>query len=268
MTRCEILRRLHHAPPILLLPNCWDAASARVFEVAGFPAIATSSAAVAYALGYGDGQRFPLDDHFRVIENVVATVNVPVSVDFEAGYAGDDATLAANIRRLAATGAAGYNFEDALGEVELFPLDVQTRRVRVAKEAAPDLFLNARCDIFLGSIGPAESRLERTIERLDAYLQAGADGIFVPGLSDSETIATIATRFRKRPLNVLAGPALPAIAELERLGVARVSVGSWPMRRLLGVLRDIARELRRDGTFGFTRDPVVSYPDANALFAR
>jgi 2-methylisocitrate lyase-like PEP mutase family enzyme len=268
VTRCEIFRRLHHSPPTLLLPNCWDAASARIFEVAGFPAIATSSAAIAFALGYSDGQRLDVDAHFNAIANIVATVDVPVTVDLESGYAADTIGLTKNVRRLALLGVAGYNLEDSSGKGVLYSIEDQCARITAAKDAAPDVFLNARTDILLDGIGDPSTALERSIERLDAYLHAGADGIFVPGISDPETIATIARRFPKRPLNVLAGPKTPSTIEMQGLGVARISVGSWPMRRAMGLLRDIARELRRDGTFNFTRDPVISYDDANALFNR
>jgi len=170
--------------------------------------------------------------------------------------------------RIALLGVAGYNLEDSARKGELHSIDDQRARITAAKDAAPDLFLNARTDIFLEGIGDPATALERSLERLDAYLNAGADGIFVPGINDAETIGAIARRFPKRPLNVLAGPKSPTVAELQGLGVARISVGSWPMRRTMGLLRDIARELRRDGTFNFTRDPVISYDDANALFNR
>jgi 2-methylisocitrate lyase-like PEP mutase family enzyme len=253
---------------VLVLPNCWDAASARIFEVAGFPAIATSSAAIAFALGYADGQHIDVDAHFTLIANIVATVDIPVSVDLEAGYASDTIGLAKNVRRLSLLGVAGYNLEDSVRKGELYSLEEQCARITAAKDAAPDVFLNARTDIFLDCIGDPATALARSNERLEAYLTAGADGIFVPGISDNETIAAIARRFPKRPLNILAGPKCVSVAELARLGVARVSVGSAPMRRTLGVLRDIARELRRDGTFTYTTEPSVSYDDANALFIR
>ncbi|GAC1408355.1 MAG: isocitrate lyase/phosphoenolpyruvate mutase family protein [Candidatus Velthaea sp.] len=266
MTKAEIFRRLHHAPPALLLANCWDAASARLFEVAGFPAVATSSAGLANALGYADGQQLDLETHFGMIGNIVATVSVPVSVDFEAGYAADAAQLARNIHRLASLGVAGYNLEDSRRKGELFALDEQIARISAAKKAAPHLFLNARTDIVLDRIGDEATRLERALDRLKAYLDAGADGVFLPGITDAAAIEKAVKHFPKKPLNILAGPASPSVAELEALGVARVSVGSWLHRRSLGLVRDIARELRRDGTFGFTRDSHVTYDDANALF--
>jgi 2-methylisocitrate lyase-like PEP mutase family enzyme len=266
--RSEIFRRLHHAPPVLRLPNCWDPASARIFEVAGFPAIGTSSAAVANALGAQDGDCLDVSTHLAAIARITAVVSVPVSVDFESGYAADTAKLSRNIARLATTGAAGYNLEDSRVKGELYTLAEQCERIAAAKAAAPLLFLNARTDIFLAGIGNAESRLERSKERLAAYLEAGADGVFVPGISDEATIGDIARAFRKKPLNILAGPSTPPVAELERIGVSRVSVGSWPMRRTMSVLRDIARELHRDGSFGFMREPMIPYEEMNALFTR
>jgi 2-methylisocitrate lyase-like PEP mutase family enzyme len=266
--RAEIFRRLHHAPPILVLPNCWDPATARIIEIAGFPAVATSSAAVANAHGVQDGDCLDVSVHLAAVARIVEVVNVPVSVDFESGYAEDTAKLGRNIVRLAATGAAGYNLEDSRAKGELYSLAEQCERIAAAKTAAPQLFHNARCDIFLYDIGAADSQLERTKERLAAYLEAGADGIFVPGLADPVTITDIARTFRKKPLNVLAGANMPAVTELEACGVSRVSLGSWPMRRAMTVLRDIARELHREGTFGFMGDPAIGYDEMNALFTR
>lgn len=268
MKRSDIFRRLHHAPPVLRLPNCWDPASARIFEVAGFPAIGTSSAAVANALGVQDGDCLDVSAHLAAVARITAVVSVPVSVDFESGYAADTAKLGRNIARLATTGAAGYNLEDTRVKGELYAISEQCERIAAAKAAAPALFLNARTDIFLDSIGAPESRLQRTKERLAAYLDAGADGIFVPGIAEEELISDIAHAFRKKPLNILAGPTTAPVAELERMGVSRVSVGSWPMRRTMSVLRDIARELQHDGSFSFMREPMIPYDEMNALFTR
>ncbi len=268
MNRFEIFRRLHHAPPLLRLPNCWDPATARIYEVAGFPAIATSSAAVANALGSQDGDCVDVSAHLAAITRITGVVSIPVSVDFESGYAQDVGKLARNIGRLAATGAAGYNFEDTRVKGELYSIEEQSERIAAAKAAAPALFLNARTDIYLDGIGAPEARLARTKERLAAYLEAGADGIFVPGIADEETIGELARAFRKKPLNVLANAGTPAVVELERLGVARVSLGSWPMRRAMSVLREMARNLQRDGSFGFMNDTSIPYEEMNALFTR
>jgi 2-methylisocitrate lyase-like PEP mutase family enzyme len=264
--RRRAFRALHAGPAILVLPNAWDVASARIYEEAGFPAVATSSAGLANALGFPDGNALDVDLHLATLERLAAALGVPLSADVESAYATDARGVAAFITRLAATGVAGFNLEDALHERELFPLDEARARVRAAREAAPELFLNARTDIYLGAIGPENTRFDATVERLRAYADAGADGLFVPGVTDAETIARLAAA-TPLPLNVLAGPATPDAATLQRLGARRVSVGSGPMRRTLAVLREIAHELRDAGTFSYTRDAIVPYAEANALVA-
>ncbi len=262
--RRRAFRALHAGPALFVIPNGWDVVTSRIFEDAGFPAVATSSAAVANALGYPDGNALDVDLHLAAIERIVRALDVPVSADVESGYSADTAALTKFITRLAATGVAGYNLEDVKAEGELYPLDEAVARVRAARAAAPDVFLNARTDIYLMGIGPAETRLERTLERLNAFADAGADGVFVPGVMDGVTIGKLAIATR-RPLNVLAGPKTPDRASLQALGVRRVSVGSGPMRRTLGVLRDIAHELRDAGTFSYTREASVPYAELNAL---
>ncbi len=265
--RRRAFRALHEGPAILVLPNAWDVISARVYEDAGFPAVATSSAGLANSLGYADGNVLDIELHLATLERIVHALDVPLSADIESGYAPDTASLGQFVRRLAQTGVAGYNLEDGLYESEIFPIEQAAERVAAAKEAAPDVFLNARTDIYLAHIGSPAKRFEATVERLRAYAKAGADGVFVPGIADAETIRRIAASVAL-PLNVLAGPTIPDAAALQRLGVRRVSVGSSVMRRTLGVLREIAHELRDSGTFSFTREPSVSYADANALLER
>lgn len=267
VNRPQRFRELHHAPSVLRLPNAWDAASARIYETAGFSAIGTSSAGIAYALGYPDGQRLDPDAHLSTIATIVGMVSVPVTADIEAGYADNARGVAAFVARLANIGVAGYNLEDSRAKGELYPVEEQCARLRAAREAAPALFINARTDIYLDRIGAEGDRFGETVRRLRAYAGAGADGAFVPGLHDAAVIRDLASAL-DRPLNVLAGPASPSVAELEALGVKRVSVGSWPMRRTLGLLREIAREFHDDGTFAFTRDPALAYDEANALFSR
>lgn len=262
--RRSAFRALHGGPKLLVLPNAWDVVTARVFEDAGFPAVATSSAAVANALGYRDGNALDVDLHLATIERIVHALNVPVSADVESGYSADAGALSTFVTRLAATGVAGYNLEDVRGEGELFAIEDAVARVRAARAAAPDVFLNARTDVYLMGIGPAETRFERTVERLRAFAGAGADGVFVPGVMDAETIAKLAAAV-PLPLNVLAGPKSPDAATLQTLGARRVSVGSGPMRRTLGVLREIAHELRDAGTFSYTREPSVPYAELNAM---
>jgi 2-methylisocitrate lyase-like PEP mutase family enzyme len=265
--RRRAFRALHEGPAILVLPNAWDVISARVYEEAGFPAVATSSAGLANSLGYADGNVLDVELHLATLERLVQALDVPLSADVESGYAADAGSLAEFVTRLAATGVAGYNLEDGRYESDVFPIEEAAARVAAAKTAAPDVFLNARTDIYLAHIGSPAKRFGTTVERLRAYAEAGADGVFVPGIADAETIRRLAASV-SLPLNVLAGPTIPDAAALQRLGVRRVSVGSSVMRRTLGVLREIAHELRDAGTFSFTREPSVSYAEANALLER
>jgi 2-methylisocitrate lyase-like PEP mutase family enzyme len=262
--RRRAFRALHEGPATFIIPNGWDVVTSRIFEDAGFPAVATSSAAVANALGYPDGNALDVDLHLAAIERIVRALNVPVSADVESGYSENTTALTAFVTRLAATGVAGYNLEDVKAEGELFELDEAVARVRAARTAAPDVFLNARTDVYLMAVGPAETRFERTVERLRAFADAGADGVFVPGVMDADTLGKLAAA-APRPLNVLAGPKTPDRAALQALGVRRVSVGSGPMRRTLGVLREIANELRDAGTFSYMRETSVPYAELNAL---
>lgn len=267
MPEPRVFHALHAGPRVFVLPNAWDVITARLFEDAGFPAVATSSAALANALGYTDGRALPLDLHLATLARIVRSAGVPISADFENGYADEPEAVGDAVAQLAATGVAGFNLEDTKAPGELYEVEEQVARLKAARDAAPSLFLNARTDVFLEAIGPEEIRFAVAAKRLRAFVEAGADGVFVPGVSDPDMIARLVA-VTTRPLNVLAGPATPDVVTLAHLGVRRVSVGSWPMRRTLGVLREIAHELRDDGTFGFTRQPSVSYADANALVAQ
>lgn len=266
--RRRAFRALHEAPELFIIPNAWDVVSARVFEEAGFPAVATSSAALANALGAPDGNALDPDLHLATLERIVRALDVPLSADVESGYGADPDAVAAFVTRLEATGVAGYNLEDGRGdEQSVYALEDAVARVRAARAAAPGLFLNARTDIYLAGVGAESTRFDATVERLNAFAGAGADGVFVPGVMDEPTIAKLAAA-SPRPLNVLAGPKTPDAARLQSLGVRRVSVGSGPGRRVLGVLREIAVELRERGTFSYTREVGMSYADANALVRR
>ena len=253
--RGEVFRRLHAGKPILVLPNVWDVASARIVEQAGFPAIATSSGGVAFALGYADGERISRDEMAAAVARIVAHVAVPVTADMESGYGRRPEDAAATVRAAIAAGAVGMNFEDSPGEggEPLFPEALQVERVRAAREAADatgvPFVLNARTDVYLDNVGAPETRLAHAVRRLNAYRAAGADCLFAPGVTDADTIATL-VRQVKGPLNVLASVASPPVSELQRLGVARVSLGSGPMRAGLTVLRRLAEELRAAGTYG------------------
>jgi 2-methylisocitrate lyase-like PEP mutase family enzyme len=270
--KAALFHRLHQGPGILVLPNVWDVASARIVEQAGFPAIATSSAGVAFALGYPDGERISRDEMTSVVARIVAHVAVPVTADMEAGYGRGPEDAAATVRAVIAAGAVGMNFEDSPGEggEPLLPEALQVERVRAAREAADatgvPFVLNARTDVFLEQVGEPAGRLAHAVRRLNAYRSAGADCLFAPGVSDAATIAMLVKEVRG-PLNVLAVAASPPIRELERLGVARVSLGSGPMRAGLTVLRRIAEELRTAGTYGALAG-AIPHADLNRLLGQ
>jgi 2-methylisocitrate lyase-like PEP mutase family enzyme len=270
--KAALFHRLHQGPGILVLPNVWDVASARIVEQAGFPAIATSSAGVAFALGYPDGERISRDEMTSVVARIVAHVAVPVTADMEAGYGRGPEDAAATVRAVIAAGAVGMNFEDSPGEggEPLLPEALQVERVRAAREAADatgvPFVLNARTDVFLEQVGEPAGRLAHAVRRLNAYRSAGADCLFAPGVSDAATIAMLVKEVRG-PLNVLAVAASPPIRELERLGVARVSLGSGPMRAGLAVLRRIAEELRTAGTYGALAG-AIPHADLNRLLGQ
>jgi 2-methylisocitrate lyase-like PEP mutase family enzyme len=270
--RAEAFRRLHDRSRILVLPNAWDVGSACVFAAAGFPAVATSSAGVAWALGYADGQHLSRAEMADAVRRIARRLTVPLTADMEGGYGDDAASAAETVRAVIAAGAVGLNLEDGTHRPgrPLLEMEVQVERVWAARRAADEegvpVVLNARTDVYLAAVGDEAGRFEHAVRRANAYREAGADCLFVPGVSDAATIAALA-RAVNGPLNVLAGPGTPPVAELARLGVARVSVGGGPARAALTVTRRVAEELLGPGTYtSFTRD-TLSYAEVNRLLA-
>jgi 2-methylisocitrate lyase-like PEP mutase family enzyme len=216
VSKAETLRRLHLAPPLLVLPNAWDVASARAFAaLPGCRALATSSAAVARSLGWDDGEQTPRDEMLRVVERIAAAVDVPVTADLEAGYGDPAGTALAAV----SAGAAGMNLEDSRAG-ELLPIDDQVAVIAAVRAAAPELVLNARVDTFIHGDGG----VEHAIERGNAYLAAGADCVY-PIAAPAPAIGALAQDIAG-PVNILFGPESPGLDELEQLGVARVTFGS------------------------------------------
>ena len=278
MTHHELaarFRQLHAAgaDPILILPNAWDAMSARLVEAAGATAIATTSAGVSWALGYPDGQGLTRDAMLEAVRRIVAAVRVPVTADVESGYgAGTPDDVAATARGVIAAGGVGINLEDSPGRDGAPMLDsgVQAARIAAARSAAKaagvDLFINARIDTYLKKVGADGDRFAETVRRARAYTAAGADGVFVPLVMDADTIRRLAADVGA-PLNVIGGPGVPSIGELRALGVARVSVGPGLARAVMAQIRNAATELLGPGTYDALREQLTS-PEANALFAK
>lgn len=272
--RAEKFLALHNAPPILVLPNAWDVASARIFELEGFKAAGTTSAGIAATLGYPDGQRMSLEETTAVVRRIAAHIDLPISADIEAGYATSAEGVAASARAVLNAGAVGLNLEDSTGnpEAPLFDESLQVEKIRAIREMAVaedvHLVVNARTDVYLVSDEEATARRRHAVRRATAYRQAGADCIFVPGMPgtlDRETIRSLVKSI-DAPVNIIAGADIPPLAELEELGVARVSLGPRPMRAALALIRKIARELLATGTYTSMTADTLSYAEVNRMF--
>jgi 2-methylisocitrate lyase-like PEP mutase family enzyme len=268
--KADAFRSMHHAPPLLVLPNAWDAVTARLFVQAGARAIATTSAGIAATLGYPDGQNIPSELMMEAIARIANAVSVPVTADIESGYADSPKELGESMRAVINAGAIGVNLEDATGDTSqpLFALEEQIERIRTAREAADNInvpvVINARTDVYLEKVGEPATRFAETVRRLNAYRQAGADCLFVPGVTDLPTLTQLVQSVAG-PLNVLAGPGMPPVVDLQRIGIARLSVGSAIMRATLAVARDAADELLQNGTYNTFLDRNIPYHEVNEL---
>lgn len=268
--RAERFRTLHTSKSVLRLANAWDVLSARLVEDAGAPAIATTSAGVAWSLGTPDGDRLGRDAALDLVRRVVTAVDVPVTADIESGFGADAEGVAETVRGVLDAGAVGVNLEDAAHDVpSLRTVDDQAERITAARRAADaagvPLYINARTDTYLRSVGPENTRLYETLARAKAYVSAGADGVFVPGVADRTIIAELVEGIDV-PLNILVGPGSPSVGELADLGVARVSLGSSMTAAAYAVVRRGTRELLDNGTYAGLADGLP-YGELNALLA-
>jgi len=268
--RARAFHAMHVSGTPLVLANIWDVASARVAEAAGAPAVATTSAGVAWSLGAADGDRLGRDRAVELVARIAAAVSVPVSADIEGGFGTAPEGVASTVAGVLAAGAVGVNIEDAWfgGNVPLRPLPDQIARLAAARAAAVDagvdLYLNARVDTYLMGVGEPQSRFGDVVLRAAAYAEAGASGIFVPGVTDAETVAALAKEIAL-PLNVLVGPGDLSVAEFAALGVARVSLGSGIAQAAYGLVRRAVTEVLTHGTYSSTAE-VMPYGELNGLF--
>jgi 2-methylisocitrate lyase-like PEP mutase family enzyme len=271
--KAEQFRKLHHGPKMLFLPNAWDVASARILEEAGHPAIATTSAGIAYSLGYADGQNISRSEMLSMVSRIARAVRVPVTAYLEAGYGTTPKAMAETVTAAIKAGAIGMNLEDLSGDSErpLADLPLQVEKIRAIRESAAAMgvpfVLNARTDVYLSGIGPEATRFDRTVERLRAYRKAGADCVFAPGLTDLETIAKL-VKAVEAPLNILALAACPPTAELERAGVARVSTGSGIMRAAMGLTQRIAKEMIAERSYQSMFAGATPFVDLKRMMTR
>ncbi|HEX5597783.1 MAG TPA: isocitrate lyase/phosphoenolpyruvate mutase family protein [Micromonosporaceae bacterium] len=267
-TKALHFRSLHVPGEPLVLVNAWDAASARIIAAAGARAVATTSAGVAWSLGAPDGDALGREAAVDLVRRVATAVPLPVTADIESGYGDTADEVAATIAAVLAAGAVGVNIEDALhgGETPLRPVEEQCVRLAAVRSAADragiPLYVNARVDTFLRGVGG----VRETVARAEAYLAAGADGVFVPGTVDPGNVAALVEAI-PAPLNVLAGPGAPSVPELAKLGVARVSLGSSVAEAAYAVARRAAEEAFGAGTYGALAD-AFDYGTLNELMLR
>jgi len=267
----DAFRRAHRGPPLLLLPNAWDALSARQFEAAGFGAVATTSGGIAWALGHADGEKAPWPEVVAAHERVVRAVRVPVTADIEAGYGETPGQVANSITEILRTGVVGFNLEDgtARPDMPVRPIEDAVARIRAARGAADaagvPAVINARVDLYIKNAGDPASRFDEAVRRGKAYLAAGADCIYPFGLADMDTIARLVTALDNAPVNIVARAGTPPVAELERIGVKRVSIASGATLAVMSLIKRIGAELHTSGRFDVL-EHSLNRPEAQKLF--
>jgi 2-methylisocitrate lyase-like PEP mutase family enzyme len=264
--RARAFRELHREGSLLVLPNVWDAGSARLVESCGAAAVATSSAAVAWAHGMLDGERVGREALVRITAEIARVVRVPVTVDAEEGYAEAPAGVADTVKALVDAGAVGINLEDGTKSPEALVGKIEIAK-RAGEAAGVDLFVNARTDVYLRGLVPPPQAAGEVLRRARLYREAGVDGLFVPGLSAPAEIEAIA-REAGLPLNLMIVPGLAPAPELKRLGVRRLSAGTALAQATLGFARRAARELLERGTYEALYADPLPYGELNALFSR
>jgi 2-methylisocitrate lyase-like PEP mutase family enzyme len=254
-------RRLH-TQGVLRIANAWDAGSARLIESLGAPAIATTSAGVAWSRGYADGDHLPVEQVFAVAAEIARVVSVPLSMDVEGGYSDDPQVVAAHVVRLADLGVVGINLEDGGGAPDA--LCAKIARIKQALSVRGlDVYVNARTDVYLRGLAPPERRVGAVLERAAQYRDAGTDGLFVPGLTATREIREIAAG-TSLPLNVMLRPSLPPLDELEALGVRRLSAGSDLAEAVFAHVAELAGTFLQHGRAA--EAPRSDYGKINALF--
>lgn len=264
MSQAEVFKQLHQGPEILVLPNAWDAASAAMMEDAGARAVATSSAAVAWAHGYADGDAVPVPTLLAAIGEIARVLKAPLTADIEGGYTDDLSTLAETIKGVVGAGAVGINFEDGTRDPDLHARKIEAVR-KAADAAGVPLFINARTDIYLKRLAQGETAKAETIRRAELYRAAGADGIFVPGAAEEALIGELAQAIAL-PLNIMGWPGLPPAARLQELGARRLSSATGPFRAAYAVLGRTLADYLASGDAAAFAQAAQGAPDLNERF--
>ncbi|MGE0045294.1 MAG: isocitrate lyase/phosphoenolpyruvate mutase family protein [Hyphomonadaceae bacterium] len=255
---------LHHGKEPLVLANCWDAQSARIIEEAGAKALATSSAAVAWAHGRADGHYLPVETLIAAVGEITRVTKLPLSVDMERGYADDPKGVAENVRAIIGAGGIGMNLEDGADGADLLCRKIEAVRAAAAQEGV-DFFVNARCDVYLKRLAEGEAAVVESVKRGNAYKQAGADGFFLPGPTDIALFRTIAAEVAL-PLNVMARPGVPGKAALAEAGVKRLSAATAMSRGAYNAMKALAESFLADGDSDALSKAAGPVIDFNAWF--
>jgi len=267
--KADEFRKLHDRRRILILPNAWDVPSARVFEDEGFPAVATSSAGMLVSLGYPDGEEIPIKEFVSAVSRIARVLSVPLSVDVVGGFGDSPEGVAKSVRAVVEAGAVGINIEDFVHSTrKMLPVEKQIARLRallrLRKSLKIPFVINARTDAIRFGAGDESAKLDEAIRRASAYRGVGADCVYPMGLVDAVSIS----RFVKAldfPVNVMVRKGLPAVPELQKLGVARVSFGPSASYAAMGLLHRASREIRQSGTFENLVEGAINIDELNAL---
>ena len=268
--KARIFSTMHKEDKMFVLPNAWDAGSAYIFEKQGFQAVATSSAGMAYDLGYPDGENICFDDLLYAVRKIAKRIDIPLSVDFERGYGKTVCEVKENAKKLLMAGAVGFNIEDGLPDGTLNPLDQQLDKIKglcqLKQELDIDFVINARTCAYWLNVAGEEEKLQMAIERGNAFAEAGADCVFVPGAMDKTTVEKL-TAGIKAPINIILNGVFHDYAQLEELGVRRLSLGSGPVRYIYGQTISLANQLYNGEIDEMLNSPFV-YAEANAYFKK
>jgi 2-methylisocitrate lyase-like PEP mutase family enzyme len=263
--KADTFKKLHLNPKkLLILPNVWDVAGARIVESLGAKAVATTSGGVAWSLGYRDGNHMPARLQARLAEEIVQVVKIPVSVDFEAGYSNKPSAVAENLKPLADAGISGINIEDGTDDPTLLAKKIEAIK-KLTSSLGVDLFINTRTDVYLQDLVPDSKKVKETLERAAIYRAAGADGLFVPGLTDNADIAQI-TEGTELPVNLMSSPDLPNADELAKLNVRRLSAGIAVAQIIYKHLARLADNFLKTGDSKVFGEDALQYSDLQGLF--
>jgi 2-methylisocitrate lyase-like PEP mutase family enzyme len=267
--KAEDFRALHHGKRILVLPNGWDVPSARVFEDAGFPAVATSSAGMLVSMGYPDGEVIDRQEFVSAVKRIARVLSVPLSADIVAGFGKTPKEVLATVKAILKAGAIGVNIEDFIHATKkLYPMERQIENVKAIRKLAETigipLVINARTDALRFADGDEETRVKEAIRRAIAYRDAGADCVYPMGLIDATSIARF-VKVLDFPINVMVRKGLPPVSELQRLGVARVSFGPTASYAAMGLLKRAGREVLEKGTYESLVEGAITFDELNAL---